>query len=151
MDSRHHTREQSGWVLDREGRWLHGGEPVEHPRIIEALNRSIERGLDGRYRLCFGGDWCFVTVEDAPLQVISALEANGQVSLKLSNGAGETLRAHTLSVRSGVLYCVTEAGWPARLSRSAQFVVGGLLEDRPGGLMLLLGGREYPVAVLPSL
>ena len=36
-----HTREQSGIRLDRQLRWWHDDEPVEHPKIIEAFNRGL--------------------------------------------------------------------------------------------------------------
>lgn len=149
MAGRLHTREDSGLVLDREGRWFHDGEPVEHPKILEAFNRGIERAPDGRYLLRFGADWCFITVEDAPLQVEVALEVDGQVVLKLSNGATEALRPDTLCEQGGVLYCLSEAGLPARFGRSAHFALGSLLEERPSGFALVLQGREYPVRAGP--
>ena len=146
MPSRTHTREESGLVLDREGRWFHDGEPVQHPKIAEAFHRGIERGPDGRYRLRIGDDWCFVTVEDAPLQVAAALVEDARIALRLSNGACELLRPETLALKDGVLYCVAESDMPARFSRSAQFAVGSLIEERPGGFALVLAGRAYPVA-----
>jgi len=131
-------------VLDREGRWFHDGEPVEHPKIVEAFNRGLERDEHGRYVLRFGSDWCFVTVEDAPLQVETvALPSPDRVVLQLSSGSAEDLRPETLSLRDGILYCVAESGLTARFSRSAQFALGSLLEERPGGYVLVLGGREH--------
>lgn len=149
MAGRLHTREDSGLVLDRDGRWFHDGEPVEHPKIVEAFNRGLERAPDGRYLLRFGPDWCYVTVEDAPLQVAVALEVDGRVALKLSSGATESLRPETLWERGGVLYCLSQAGLPARFGRSAQVALGSLLEERPGGFVLVLQGREHPIASSP--
>ena len=143
MSGRLHTREDSGLVLDREGRWFHDGVLVEHPKIAEAFNRGIERDEQGRYVLRFGDDWCFVTVEDAPLQVETATPAGESVALALSNGRREPLRPETLSLRDGVLYCVAESGLTARFGRSAQFALGSLLEERPDGYVLVLGGREH--------
>jgi hypothetical protein len=140
---RRHTREDSGLVLDREGRWLHDGEPVTHPKIVEAFNRGLTREPDGRYLLRFGDDWCVVTVEDAPLQIRTALVEGARVGLELSNGASELLRPETLCLRDGVLYCVSETGRPARFSRSAQFALGSALEERDGGFALRLDGREF--------
>ena len=146
MAGRRHTREDSGLVLDREGRWFHDGEPVEHPRIIEAFNRGLERDEAGRYVLRFGDDWCLVTVEDAPLQVDGLVCAGDEIVVTLSSGLTERLRPQTLSVRGGVLYCVAESGLTARFSRSAQFALGSLLEERPGGYVLVLKGVEHPIA-----
>ncbi|HEY3450062.1 MAG TPA: DUF1285 domain-containing protein [Myxococcales bacterium] len=145
MQGRLHTREDSGLVLDREGRWFHDGVLVEHPKIVEAFNRGIERDEQGRYVLRFGGDWCFITVEDAPLQVETASPAGESVVLALSNGRTEPLRPETLALRGGVLYCAAESGLTARFGRSAQFSLGSLLEERPDGYVLVLGGREHRV------
>ncbi|MGC4123104.1 MAG: DUF1285 domain-containing protein [Myxococcales bacterium] len=149
-DGRLHTREDSGLVLDREGRWFHDGVLVENPKIAEAFSRGIERDEQGRYVLRFGNDWCFVTVQDAPLQVESLTAAPGGIVLALSNGRREPLRPETLRLRGEVLYCTAQAGLTARLSRSAQFALGGLLEERPGGYVLVLAGREHPVAEEPA-
>jgi hypothetical protein len=145
MPGRLHTREDSGLVLDREGRWFHDGELVEHPKIVEAFNRGIERAPDGRWMLRFGRDWCYVCVEDAPVQVVAALVDGDRVGLKLSNGKSELLQPSTLTVRDGVLYCVSEDGLPARFGRSAQFALGCLLQERADGFMLVLQGHEYLV------
>ena len=145
MADRRHTREDSGLVLDREGRWLHDGEPVEHPKISEAFNRGLERDQDGRYLLRFGGDWCVVTVEDAAAQVLSVIEDGAGLSLELSTGRKEQLRPETLRLRAGVLYCETEGRLAARFSRSAQFTLGSLLSERPGGFILKLSGREWAI------
>lgn len=145
MPDRLHTREDSGLLLDREGRWFHDGVLVEHPKIVEAFNRGLERDGEGRYVLRFGDDWCFVAVEDAPLQVEAATETGGAVQLELSNGRAEPLRPETLSLKDGVLYCVAESGLAARFGRSAHFSLGSRLEERPGGYVLVLGGREWPL------
>jgi len=129
-----------------EGRWFHDGVLVEHPKIVEAFNRGSERDAQGRYVLRFGDDWCFVSVEDAPLQVEAASLAGERVLLELSNGRTEALRPETLALRGEVLYCVAESGLTARFGRSAQFSLGSLLEERPGGYVLVLAGCEHPVA-----
>lgn len=141
-----HTREDSGLVLDREGRWFHDGLSVEHPNIVEVFNRGVGRDEQGRYRLSFGDDWCFITVEDAPVQVELALPDDEGVTLRLSNGVVEPLDPSTLSLRADVLYCATRAGLPARFGRSAQFALGERLEERPDGWVLVVGGREFQVA-----
>lgn len=146
MQGRRHTREDSGIVLDREGRWSHDGAPIEHPKIVEAFNRGLERDAQGRYVLRFGDDWCYVSVEDAPLQVESAIPEEARVVLRLSNGLAEPLVPETLELRDGVLYCRAASGMTARFSRSAQFTIGSLLEERPGGFALVLAGREHRIA-----
>jgi hypothetical protein len=88
LTGRWHTREDSGLVLDEEGRWFHDGAAVEHPRIAEAFHRGLERALDGRYLLRLGSDWCFVEVRGTPLQVVAAAVERdaGRAELTFSNG-----------------------------------------------------------------
>ena len=54
MPARWHTREDSGIRLDRQFRWWHDGELIEHPNIIEAFNKGVRVGDDGRVTLHFG-------------------------------------------------------------------------------------------------
>ncbi len=140
-----HTREDSGIHLDAEGRWFHDGERVEHPRIVEAWNRGIERAPDGRFILRFGWDWCYFTVEDAPLQVTGLHRDNDALSLQLSNGAVEPLDPASLTEQDGVLYCVTRSGLEARFSRAAQGVIADELEEVDGRPVLRLGSAVYPI------
>lgn len=148
MNRRLHTREDSGLTIDREGRWLHDGEPVTHPRVLEAFTRGLELTPEGHYLLRFGNDWAFVTVEDAPLQVTSALPAPSadEVLLNLSNGLTEPLRPETLCHSEGVLYCTAASGMPARFSRSAQAALASMLEEDASGLVLVLGPARHPIA-----
>jgi hypothetical protein len=152
MTQRIHTREDSGLVLDADGDWTHDGEPVEHPKIVEAFNRGLERAPDGRYLLRFGNDWCYVTVRDAPLQVRAARldPAQRAVALALSNGAEERLDPAALTHRGGVLYCVSASGLLARFSRSAQAALSEVLNEGSGGFVLTLFGRDYPIEERPA-
>jgi hypothetical protein len=144
---RRHTREQSGLVLDEEGRWFHDGAPVEHPKVAQAFHRGLERAPDGRFVVRVGPDWCFVEVRGMPLQVLSALvdRAAGAVELTYSNGLIEPLRPRSLCASEGILYCVASTGLSARFSRSAQVAVGALIEESPGGFVLDLGQERYPI------
>ena len=136
---RWHTREDSGIRLDREGRWWHDGERIEHPKIVEAFNRGLTPEADGRYKLSFGNDWCFVEVEDAAYRVLG-LERNagGPPVLALSDRTHEPLIPETLAVESDQVFsCRVKGGRAkARFSRDAQAALGELLEERAGGIWL---------------
>lgn len=142
-----HTREDSGIRLDRELRWWHDDEPVEHPNIVEAFNRGLKPTDDGRFRLEFGNDWCFVTVEDAAYQVLSVDVGEGAVSAELSDRTREVLDLSTLSLDDrGALVCRVKGGRAkARFSRDAQFQLGSHLEQAPGGLALRAGTQLIPL------
>jgi len=147
---RWHTREDSGIRLDRFGRWWHDDELIEHPRIIEAFNTGLSPTDDGRYRLEFGSDWCFVEVEDAAYTVRAVdVTPEERVSIRLSDRTAELLEISSLKLdRDGVLSCRVKRGRAkARFSRESQFALGDLLQEKDGALVLRAGSREFPVSL----
>jgi hypothetical protein len=121
---------------------------VEHPKVIEAFNRGLSPTDDGRFRLDFGNDWCFVTVEDAAYRVllIDVDESKG-VFLRLSDRQGERLDPDTLFLdEEGVFCCrVKEGRAHARFSREAQAALGEYLEEDDGTVFLHVGAHRWPL------
>jgi hypothetical protein len=156
--ARRHTREDSGIRLDREGRWWHDDEPVEHPRIIDAFNRGLSPTDDGRYRLAFGDDWCFVTVDGEAYRVTGLTkQADAPPLLELSDGTREPLEPASLDADvEGVFTCGVKGGHAqARFSRDAQAALGELLEESEGKLWLRCGAYRrmvgpFGVETLPT-
>jgi hypothetical protein len=147
-----HTREDSGIRLDHQLRWWHDDALVEHPNIIEAFNTGLEPTSDGRFRLSFGNDWCYVQVEDAAYQVTAVDETADQaLSVRLSDRTAERLVPDTLRLEDGVLTCRVKGGRAkARFSRDAQYALGQYLEQGPGGgLLLRIGDRRLALPHLP--
>jgi hypothetical protein len=145
---RWHTREDSGLRLDRNGRWWHDDVLIEHPRIIEAFNRGLTPTEDGKFRLDFGSDWCFVQVEDAAYIVLAVDVTDGErLLLTLSDRTAEPLDPATLQLDGeGALVCRVKQGRAkARFSRDAQLAFGDMLEKHEDGLVLKIGGRNIPV------
>lgn len=148
VGKRWHTREDSGIRLDRLGRWWHDDELIEHPRIIEAFNTGLQPTDDGRFKLVFGWDWCFVQVEDAAYQVLAVDEtADGGLSVRLSDRTAERLDPATLQTDAdGVLVCQVKQGRArARFTRDAQFALGERLEEQAGACVLRLNNRDWPI------
>ena len=149
---RWHTREESGIRLDRELRWWHDDERIEHPRIIETFNTSLVPADDGRFQLQVGQDWCFITVEDAAYEVRAVdVNARGSLSLRLSDRTADELDAASLAVDTGsVLTCRVKQGRAkARFSRDAQFQLGSfLVRSASGEAVLKVGEQEFPVALV---
>ncbi|MCS6900964.1 MAG: DUF1285 domain-containing protein [Myxococcales bacterium] len=130
--------------LDREGRFWHDGELVEHPRLVEALHSWISRHPDdGRYILTNGYDWTYFSVEDAPFQVRSVLLDSEKILLRLSNG--REVEPLDLSVaEDGSLYArIKLDGQPyeARFSRHAQAQLDPVLEEHNGVVGIRAGSR----------
>jgi uncharacterized protein len=146
-DGRRHTREDSGIRLDRDGQWWHDGQPIEHPKIIEAFNRGLSPTDDGRFRLQFGSDWCYVEVEDAAYRVLQFDVGEQGPSVELSDRTSEPLDLQTLSLDAdGVVACqVKGRRAKARFSRDAQFALGERLTQRGEELVLDLVSKTISV------
>lgn len=142
-----HTREDSGLRLDRDFRWWHDGELIDHPNIIEAFNRGVRVGDDGRVTLHFGGDWCFVTVDDAPYRVVAVDVSEGdRLSVRLSDRTAEWLDVGSLWLDDdGVLSARVKSGRAkARFGRDAQFQLAQHLELDGDVVLLCVGARVEP-------
>jgi hypothetical protein len=127
-------REQSGLSIDREGRFLHRGEPITHARTLAVLWGSLERNAQGRYQVRVGREVGYVTLEDAPYGVRGVTWEGDAPDVHLSDGSVERLDPATLSLDAdGVLHCAVKGGaHRARFSRSAQVTLGLALSEDPG-------------------
>lgn len=143
---RWHTREDSGLRLDREFRWWHDGELIEHPNIIEAFNRGLRVEPDGRVTLHFGNDWCFVEIEAAPFRVVAVDESGDRLSIRLSDRTAEWLDVASLRVEDDEVLSVAvkDGRARARFGREAQFQLAERLEPANGALHLRVGARLLP-------
>jgi hypothetical protein len=152
LPKRWHTREDSGLVLDRELNWLHDGERITHPKIIEAFNQGLVPTDDGRFQLRIGNDWAYVTVEGAAYRVSAIDTDESRVYLRLSDRTGEALDPGTLRLgEDGVLTArVKDGRAEARFSRDAQFALGQLLVPEGSGWAILLPQVRIPVSIEPS-
>lgn len=135
-------------ALDREGRFWHDGERVDHPALERALRSWIARHPDdGRPILTNGYDWCYFRVDDAPFFVDALrVEPDGSITLRLFDDTEEPLDPATLALgEGGVVYArVKPARFDARFSRHAQTQLGPVLirDDPP---TVLVGGREVVI------
>lgn len=143
---RWHTREDSGLRLDRQVRWWHDDELVEHPNIIEAFNQGLRVMDDGRYQLHFGADWCFVTVEGCAFTVVALDASEGdRPSVRLSDRTAEWLDVASLALDAdGAVTCAVKEGRArARFSRAAQQQLGEQLVEDGARLALQVGARRW--------
>lgn len=142
-------------VLDREGRFFAGQQPVEHPGVAAAFARWIERTDAGRYALRNDLHYVYLRVEGAPLHARRAHLAPdppARVLLELSGGEQVVLRPETLwRDESETFYALGRDGtWAIRIAPSALLDLAEFLggdEERP---TLVLGGLETPIPVGPA-
>jgi uncharacterized protein len=150
---RWHTREDSGLSLDRQLAWWHDGERIEHPNIIEAFNRGVRVTDDGKYRLEFGHDWCFITVAECAFGVVAVdVSAGARLSLRLSDRTAEWLDPMTLAVSAdGALTVAVKQGRArARFSRSAHVELASHLSVHGEQVVLEIDGAQWPTALALS-
>jgi hypothetical protein len=136
--------------LDREGRFFHEGERVEHPGLEAAMHTWIARHPDdGRYILTNGYDWTYFTVDDAPYFVRALRVEPERVVLCLSDGTEEAWNPAATRVARDAsgerVYTTVKGSFEARFSRLAQAALGEVLEEHDGGVVARVGSKVFPM------
>ena len=142
---------ESSIVLDKQGRFLHDGERVEHAGLAAGFHRWISRHPDdGRYILDNGYDWTYFTVEDTPYFVTSLRIDGDAATLTLSDGSEEALDPRTLALDAGgvLRVAVKDGSFSARFSRAAQLAIAPLLVEHDGDVGLELNGVRHSIAAV---
>ncbi len=142
---------RTGLRLDREGRWWHEGDPVEHDGLRRALFRWLDRLEDGRFVLRLDEErFAFVEVEDTPFIVrtldLETTSKEVRITLHLNDGREEELAYGSLSVApDNALTCEVYGRFRARFSRGAYYLLGELIEETDAGFSLRAAGQLWPV------
>jgi hypothetical protein len=132
--------------LDRDGRFWHDGQLVEHPGMARAFASWIRRHPDdGRYILSNGFDWTYFDVEDAPFFVRGIRKQDDAMApmLELSDASVELLDPTELWVgERDALYTRVKAGqYVARFTPAAQTALAPWLSDGSDGSIEFVAGR----------
>ena len=139
-------REQSGLRLDREGRFWHRGDLLEHARTLAALHRGLHRAEDGRWAVRIGPEWAYVDVEDAGRFVRRIEPRAGALHAQLATGEWVDVDPGTLaSGAEDALYVRTSDGERARLTRAAQLSLADHLREHRGAFFVEIGGRRHRI------
>jgi hypothetical protein len=141
-------RASSGLSIDDEGRFLHRGEPITHPRTLEVLWRSLERVPDGRWLVRIGRESAYVDAGETPWRVRGLAERDGAPPLLLlAGGAQEPLDPSTVTLgRDGVVRCRLASGDHARFTRAGQLALAPYLDEDPPGtghFHVTVGGARW--------
>jgi uncharacterized protein len=134
---------RSGIRIDREGRFWHEGQQVQHQGLRQALLRWLDRlpPPDGRYILRLDAErFAYLEVEDTPLVATSLRWQGERALLGLSDGSEEPLDPDGLTVDpAGTLRCrVRDGRLEARLATSAAAALAERIEATARGPMLRL-------------
>lgn len=150
-------RQQSGLSVDRNGQFLHRGDPIPHQRTREVLQRGLRVREDGRTVVHVGEQWAYVEIEDTAfvarnLRLTDSGGDDGDQTLELiltdsrvvhldpnqlALGEGDRLYAWIASLNS----------WVALLRPAQANIAPFLAEDlqSPVGYALVLTNQRYPI------
>lgn len=134
-------REQSGLRLDKEGRFWHRGDLIEHARTLAVLHQGIHRAPDGRWATRIGKEWGYLHVEDAAL-FVRRVEGT---RVQLASGEWVDFDPATLASGADDALYVRVRGERARLTRTAQLALVDALREEHGRFALELDGRRWPI------
>lgn len=138
--------------IDADGHVWDEGERVERARLERALASWVDfDDASGRYVMRNSVNWCFITVDLAPLVIRTARVVGDQVEVELSDDGRERLRVETVRVApDGSAYAYARGGTLlARFDRAAAFSLLEHAEYAAGGAPVLrLGDRVVPIGTL---
>ncbi|MEL7369661.1 MAG: hypothetical protein AAFN74_12160 [Myxococcota bacterium] len=128
---------------DRDGRWYHDGQLVDHEGVRRSFDAWIERHENGRYVVKNNVNWAFVEIEGAPVFVRTLRIHPDGLALLLSDGRTERLRSDTLRQDAeGRLYCqVRFDRLTAEFSRRATLELEPIVEETDTGIALRIAGH----------
>ncbi|HEY0706980.1 MAG TPA: hypothetical protein VGG33_09290 [Polyangia bacterium] len=138
----------SGIRIDRQGQFIHEGEPVLHEGMRRAFFRWLDRLPDGRYVLRLDEKrYAYLDVEDTPLVATSLRWQGDRAYLGLNDGREEPLDPATLNIDSeGVLRArVREGRLEARLATDATTVLAERIAGSGPGAQLSCDGKTTPI------
>jgi len=137
--------------IDKEGRWYHKGVEMIHRDFIRLFYQHMEMDSEGRYVIKFGGDRCYLEVEDTPFVIRRTefkktdQENSSRFILDLSDDRREDLIPDTLYVgNENVLYCrVKDRRFPARFNRTAYYQLAQYILEEDNQYFLPFNGEKY--------
>ena len=139
-------------VLDAEGRFWSGPQPISHPNVVEAFSRWIDRTDAGRYVLRNAIHYVYLDVHDAPLHARAVEIDEDGATLLLQGGVRERLRPETLRQGpEGTIYASGRDGtWPIRLHPAAVLGLEPLLREEGGEVALAIAGARFPIPTVSA-
>jgi hypothetical protein len=138
----------SGIRIDRQGQFIHEGEPVRHEGMRRAFLRWLDRLPDGRYVLRLDAKrYAYLDVEDTPLLATSLRWQGKRAFLGLNDGAEEVLDPATLTIdANGVLRTqVRDGRLEARLTTDAATVLAERISGTGADAVLRCEGKTTAI------
>ncbi|MDX9761744.1 MAG: DUF1285 domain-containing protein [Desulfomonilia bacterium] len=134
--------------IDKEGTWYYENQEIVNPLVLLTFCNALQKDEEGRYRIVFQSEVCYVDVEDTPF-VVASIRGDQETELLVLLNTGEThkLDPATLSVgEQNVMYCLLPDGMKVRFSRAAYYLLALMMEeDEEGNIVLRMGESTYRV------
>jgi hypothetical protein len=137
--------------VDADGRIFHDGSEVVDPLTLRFFLLAMTRTPEGRWLAVCQGERNWFEPDETPfvVQRVRPVLRDGALDgleLVLAGDYREPLDAETLDSAGGRLHCrVRRGAFPARFGRLALQQLGPHLHDGGGQVVLVLGGRRYPI------
>lgn len=134
--------------IDKEGTWYYENQEIVNPLVLLTFCNALQKDEEGRYRIVFQSEVCYVDVEDTPF-VVASIRGDQETELLVLLNTGEThkLDPATLSVgEQNVMYCLLPDGMKVRFSRAAYYLLALMMEeDEEENIVLRMGESTYRV------
>lgn len=136
-----------GLRLDRTGTLWHQGEPVEHPRLRQALLRWLDVRDDGRDIIRLDATrYAYVDVEDAHLRARSGRWANDVCTVLWDDEVERELDYATLSQADDHALYAHVGKLRGRIAGPAYHAIAERVVAVDGGFALDAAGARWPIA-----
>jgi hypothetical protein len=137
---------QIGLRLDRAGTFWHGGSPVTHPRLRQALLRWLDV-RDGKNIVKLDDKrFAYVDIDDAHLRALSARWDGDRVFVLWDDDQESELDYGSLRVAPDHAFYATVRNLRGRIAGPAHHAIAERVVERDGGFALPAAGRAWPLA-----
>jgi len=139
----------SSLKFGKDGIWYHEGTEITHVGICSALNNSLTKDDNGRYRVSIGEEWSYVDIEDTPFVVreLSFFKDPPRFMIFLNDSTKEELNLGSLWIGGeNVIYCMVKDGaYETRFLRPAYYELAKYIEhDKNRDVFFIsLNGEKY--------
>ena len=135
--------------IDKDGKWYYANQEIVNPLVLLTFCNALQKDEEGRYRIVFQSEVCYVDVEDTPF-VVASIRGDQETELLVLLNTGEVhkLDPRTLSIgEHNVMYCVLPDGMKVRFSRAAYYLLALMMEeDEERNIVLRMGERTYRIS-----
>ena len=140
-------KEYAKFHMDKHGRWLNDGGPIEKASIIRYLNSAIEKDENGYYVTHMLGDRrekVYFGYDDTALFAIDLVHHGSDVSLLLNTKRRLKLEPTGLFLKADSLY-LEQNGHIIKFNERAMVKMASFMTESEDGLMIAINGQKQVI------